>query len=164
LNFRSLEVWQDRIGTLVAAQLAPRLRYRCLVLQTCEMPVLSAVCESAIVSASSIGETPYLIDYMDLFDEIGALSCNAVIQRLEVAATSPVVMAGPLHCLDYWSEQMRGAFWKFLAGFTHGPGIIVVDTSRDEAVEGPFRMVGRIPGTDVRYLKSRLASTQDGLV
>jgi hypothetical protein len=51
-----------------------------------------------------------------------------------------------------------------LAGFTHGPGIIVVDTPRAEAVEGPFRMVGRIPGTDVRYLKSRLASTQDGLV
>ena len=160
----ALEVWQERIGILVAAQLAPRLRYRCLVLQTSELPVLSVVCESAIASAASLGGTPGLIEYTDLFDDIGALSCNAVIERLGVAATAPVVMAGPLHYLDYWSEHMRGAFWKFLAGFTHGPGIIVVDTPRDEAVEGPFRMIGRIPGTDVRYLKSRLASTQDGLV
>jgi hypothetical protein len=161
----AIEVWQDKISTLIAAQLAPRLRYRCLVLQTGEMPVLSAVCQSAIDSAASLGESPKVIDYSDLFDDIGALSCNAVIERLEAAAaTSPVVLAGPLHYLDYWSEQMRGAFWKFLAGFTHGPGIIVVDTPRAEAVEGPFRMVGRIPGTEVRYLKSRLASTQDGLV
>jgi hypothetical protein len=160
----ALEVWQDKIGTLIAAQLAPQLRYRCLVMQTSDIPVLSAVCESAIASAASLGETPSLIDYTDLFDEVGALSCNAVLERLEVAATCPVVMAGPLHFLDYWSEQVQGSFWKFLAGFTHGPGIIVVDTPRDGSVEGPFRIVGRILGTDVRYLKSRLASTQDGLV
>jgi hypothetical protein len=135
------------------------------VLQTGEIPVLSAVCESAIESAAALGGNPRVIDYGELFDDIGALSCNAVIERVEAAAgASPVVLAGPLHYLDYWSEQMRGAFWKFLAGFTHGPGIIVVDTPRGEAVEGPFRMVGRIVGTDVRYLKSRLASTQDGLV
>jgi hypothetical protein len=122
------------------------------------------VCQSAIDTAVSLGDSPKVIDYADLFDDIGALSCNAVIERIEaVAASWPVVLAGPVHYLDYWSEQVRGAFWKFLAGFTHGPGIIVVDTPRAEAIEGPFRMVGRISGTDVRYLKSRLASTQDGL-
>jgi hypothetical protein len=94
----------------------------------------------------------------------GALPCSAVLELIDAASGSDPVLTGPLHFLAYWSVQMQGAFWKHLAGFTHGPGIIVIDTPREEMVEGPFRFLGKIPGTEVRYLKSRLASTQDGLV
>jgi len=88
-----------------------------------------------------------------------------VLGRIEAgAATHSMVIAGPLHFLDFWSDQTSAAFWRYLSGFTHGPGILVVDTLRENPVESGFRVVGRIPGTDVRYLKSRLASTQDGLV
>ena len=93
-------------------------------------------------------------------------SCRAaVIGRIEEVATSrPVILAGPLHYVDYWSEQVSTGFWRYLAAFMSGPGIIVIDALRETVVESAFRVVGRLAVADVRYLKSRLTATQDGLV
>lgn len=156
---------RDKVFGLINTQLDGKLRYRCLVLQTSDLAVLTKLSDFAKEGAAVLGQQPQLIPYSDLIDEVGALSCSKVIERLDaICGASPLVLAGPLNFVNYWSEQVQGAFWKHLAGFTHGPGIIVVDTPREEVSEGPFRLVAKIPGTDVRYLKSRLASTQDGLV
>jgi len=156
---------RDRVFGLIQTQLAGKLRYRCLVFQSSDLAVLAKVSEFSQEGAPVLGANAEVIPYLDLIDDVGALSCAKVLERIDgVCGTSPLVLAGPLNFLNYWSDQMQGAFWKHLAGFTHGPGIIVIDTPRDDVSEGPFRLVAKIPGTDVRYLKSRLASTQDGLV
>lgn len=160
----AVEVLSDQIASLLAEQLHPRLRYRCLVLQCADIPVLSRVCETVIAVAGALGD-PVVLEYTDLFDQVGAASCRTVLERIEqAAATRPVILAGPLHYVDYWSEQVCTGFWRYLAAFMSGPGIIAVDTPREAVVEGAFRIVGRLPMADIRYLKSRLAATQDGLV
>jgi hypothetical protein len=160
----AIEVLGDQIASLLAEQLHPRLRYRCLLLHCADIPTLSRVCESVIAAAGTLGN-PCVLEHADQFDDIGAVSCRTVIARIEqVAATQPVILAGPLHYVDYWSEQVCTGFWRYLAAFMSGPGIIAVDAPRETVVEGAFRIVGRLPAADVRYLKSRLAATQDGLV
>ena len=160
----AVEVFGDQIASLLAEQLHPRLRYRCLLLHCADMPTLSRACESAIAAAVALG-SPCVLEYADQFDDIGAVSCRTVLSRIErVAAARPVILAGPLHYVDYWSEQVCTGFWRYLAAFMSGPGIIVVDTPRETVVEGAFRIVGRLPDADIRFLKSRLAATQDGLV
>jgi hypothetical protein len=156
---------REKLFSLIRMQLDRKLRYRCLVIQVADIAVLDRVCQDAREGECFLGENPHVMEYLDLMDDVGALSCSKVIERIDaLCASSPLVLAGPLHYLTYWSGQMQGAFWKHLAGFTHGPGILVVDTPREEVTEGPFRVLGKIPGTEVRFLKSRLASTQDGLV
>ncbi len=160
----AIEVLRDEIASLLTGQLRPRLRYRCLLLHCADMPTLSRACESVIVAAKRLGN-PCVLEYTDQFDEIGAVSCQTVIARIEqVADAQLVILAGPLHYVDYWSEQVCTGFWRYLAAFTSGPGIIVVDTPRETVLEGAFRTVGRLATADVRYLKSRLAATEDGLV
>lgn len=155
----------DKLAALIDAQLDRRLRYRCLVLQCGNIEILSHVIQQSIDVMRTLGTDMRVLEYTEQFDTVGALSCSAVLERIGAqAAAHPMVLAGPLHFLDFWSDQTSGAFWKYLAGFTHGPGILIVDTPRETAVESAFRVVGRIPGTDIRYLKSRLASAQDGLV
>lgn len=162
----ALEGTSVQIIGVVSAHLQERLRYRCLLLQSNDIGLLGTVSD-VLVSAgeSHFGVPLSTIKGGELFDEVGALSCSAVLGRIEVVSSiEPLLLIGPLHFLDYWSEQIRRTFWRFLASFTSGPGIIVTDTPREGEAEGPFRIVGRIPGADIRYLKSRLASTQDGLV
>lgn len=160
-----VEISHDKLVALIAAQLERRLRYRCLLLQCADIGILSHLIQRSIEAMKVLGADVCVLEYADQFDRVGALSCNTVLERIAAGApASPMVLAGPLHFLDFWSEQTIAAFWRHLSGFTHGPGILVVDTPRETAVESAFRVVGRIPGTDIRYLKSRLASAQDGLV
>ena len=160
----AIDVLGEQIAALLAEQLHACLRYRCLLLHCADIPTLSRACESVIAKAGTMGK-PCVLEHADQFDEIGAVSCRTVIARIEeVAATQPVILAGPLHYVDYWSEQVCMGFWRYLAAFMSGPGIIVVDTPRKTVVEGVFRIVGRLPESDICYLKSRLAATQDGLV
>ena len=160
-----VELDNEKLITLVQSQLDYQLRYRCLVLQCSDIGILSQLIEQSVGAMNVLGNDVRVLEYSDQFDNIGALSCNTLIERIEAdASTCPLVLAGPLHYLDFWSEQTNAAFWRYLSGFTHGPGILVVDTPRENVIEGAFRVIGRIPGTDIRYLKSRLASTQDGLV
>jgi hypothetical protein len=152
----------ERVSYLVETQLARHLRYRCLVLQSVDMMLLGDLSEFASVSACTLGESPHVFKVQDFFDGVGALSCNVVQEQLEsMASRRPLIIAGPLHFLDYWTDSTQAVFWRFLAVFQHGPGIIVIDVPRKIGIEGPFRVLGKIPETDIRYLKSRLAETQD---
>lgn len=156
---------REKMFSLIQTQLESKLRYRCLVLQTSDLAVLAKLADFANEGTAALGGPTHVIAYHEFIDDVGAVSCSKVIERIDgICGASPLVLVGPLNFINYWSEQIQGAFWKHLAGFTHGPGIIVADTPREEVSEGPFRLVAKIPGTDVRYLKSRLASTQDGLV
>ena len=155
-----------QIICVVSAHLQERLRYRCLLLQSDDIGLLGTVTQVLVSAAESqCGIPPTTIEGGELFDTVGALSCSTVLARIEaVSSVEPLLLLGPLHFLDDWSGQIRRTFWRFLATVNSGPGIIVTDTPREGEAEGPFRVVGRIPGANIRYLKSRLASTQDGLV
>ena len=61
---------------------------------------------------------------------------------LELAESNTVFLAGPLNFLDYWSDQTRQVFWRTLAAFSSGPGILVTDTPRETAASGLFRVPG----------------------
>jgi hypothetical protein len=150
------------VQALIAKQLHPSLRYRCLLLQSGDLRVLAAVAEHAARVLSSNGTAkPEVIEYKQFLDDVGGWSCSSVLAHLEERVHDrPVVLVGPLHFLDFWSIQTQGAFWKYLAAFSSGPGIIVTDVLRTDSVDGPFSLINRIGGTDLRYLKSRLALTE----
>jgi hypothetical protein len=98
------------------------------------------------------------------FDAIGALSCDALIEKIKSASSKQrLLISGPLHFLDYWSPTVRLVFWNFLATFSNGPGIIVTDVFRNEVVSGPWQHAKGFVHPDIRCLKSRLESTQDRL-
>lgn len=156
---------RHEVAELARTHLDKRLRYRCLVLQTADIGLLSKLSDYATAALRGPALEPRLVHYLDLMDDVGAFSCSRVLEILEQAARGqPVVLRGPLNVLSYWSAKAQAAFWNYLALFTHGPGIVVLDTPREDIGSGPFRLLAWVPGTDVRYLKSRLASTQDGLV
>jgi hypothetical protein len=120
--------------------------------------------EIAIVTANA-GTPAMMINPADCFDREGALSCNEIIDLIQAKAIENcLIMSAPLSFLDFWSHDTRRSFWEFLAVFTRGPGVILFDSIREHDFEDTFRVTGRVPGTDIRYLKSRLAATQDRLV
>src|SRR5262249_38742184 len=102
---------REKLYSLIRTQLDRKLRYRCLVIQAADIAVLDCVCQHAREGACFLGEHPQLLEYLDLMDDVGALSCSKVLERIDaVCASSPLVLAGPLHYLTYWSGQMQGAF------------------------------------------------------
>ena len=153
---------ESHIRNLIAKQLHPGLRYRCLLFQAGDLRMLSAVAEvAAKVINSDWTQTPEVIGYKQFLDEVGGWPGSKVLGYLEERVhEKPVVMVGPLHFLDFWSVQSQGVFWKFLASFSSGPGIIITDVLRTEGVDGPFSLINRVGGSDLRYLKSRLALTE----
>jgi hypothetical protein len=148
----------EDINTLVARELSERARYRCLVLQSSDMNTLQSLREAAIAAVTNCLGQPQALRYADFFDNVGALSCNDVCIMIDdVATTTPVILVGPLHFLDYWTETIRSVFWNFLSTYSKGPGIVVIDSPRLDSIEGPFRVAGQVGGSRVRYLRSRLA-------
>ncbi len=161
----AMKIGSELVDALVATQLAPRLRYRCLLFQTGDLGVLSELCEAAIWAARQLDGRVHVLEYRELLDDIGALACSRVLEKIENMSNSdPLVVAGPLHFLEYWSQQVAAGFWEYLASYSTGPGIVVVDAPREQSVLGAFRLVRMIPGTDIRVFKSRLAKAEDGLV
>jgi len=160
----AIDVQLNQTTELLRRYLDDRLRYRCLVVQGNDISLLSKVSHQ-IHSASDIFNAHVQeIDALDQFDEIGALSCNSVIEKIKaIAFSSPLLITGPLHFLDYWSPSVRTIFWNFLAAFSNGPGIVVADVFRTETVLGQFQSVEGFGRTDLRCLKSRLEFTQDRL-
>ena len=156
---------RDNVGRVLFTQLNPRLRYRCLVVQS---PDLQLIKEVQLYLEEIIREKNgkfTIIDGNKQFDAVGAVACQDLLATITSASKGEfVIIAGPLHFLDYWSRQIRSAFWSSLATVTSGAGIIVLDVPREAESDEVFRVVGQISGTDARYLKSRLAITQDGLV
>lgn len=160
----AVELSREDVAALVAVELASSVRYRVLVLQSSDMSELARLVDYAFAASSALGSNPYLLDSLEFFDDIGAISCDSAWERIsEAAKTRPIVLAGPLHFLDFWSDVTRNAFWRTLASFSSGPGILVVDVPRTDGIEGPFRLVGRVGDTDIRLLKSRLSVTQDSV-
>lgn len=141
-----------------------RLRYRCLVVQAKDVSQLSQFSHHVLNASDLFGPVVHEMDALKQFDDIGAFSCDAMIDRVKsIAFKHPLLISGPLHFLDYWSPSVRAVFWQFLAGFSNGPGIVVTDAYRTETVFGPFQIVEGLSRTDFRCLKSRLEFTQDRL-
>jgi hypothetical protein len=153
---------REQVGRLVAVEVRPERRYRCLILQTADLAVLARLVEYAVSALSGLGRGASVIDWESLFDTIGAHSCDAVRDRIATAGEkTAVILAGPLHFVDYWTVGVQDGFWSFLSLYSHGPGIIVVDAPRTECVEGPFVARGTIQGTEIRYLRPRLVVTEE---
>jgi len=141
-----------------------RMRYRCLVVQGKDVSLLSYFSHQVHDASEFFGSAVHEMDALKQFDDIGALSCDAMIDRIKsIAFNHPLLITGPLHFLDYWSPAVRAVFWQFLAAFSNGPGIVVTDVYRTETVFGPFQIVEGLSRTDFRCLKSRLEFSQDRL-
>jgi hypothetical protein len=156
---------REQIGRLIAAELSPRRRYRSLILQTADLAILARVCEYIRSGLTGQKGESILMDWDNFFDAVGALSCEQVRGRIRAVGTSTVVLlVGPLHYVDYWTPSVQESFWNFLSLYSNGPGIVVVDTPRTEGVEGPFVVRGTVPGTGIRYLRSRLVVAEEASV
>ena len=156
-----LATFQGLLKREIDAHLAQVQRYRVLVLQSCELATLRMIHSVAPTMLKWMNAGPITIDARSLIDDSGALSCSAALERvIGKAEDCYVLLAGPLNFLDYWSPQTSLVFWRTLATFESGPGILVTDTPRDSSTHTLFRAASRIPGTDVRCLRSRLAATE----
>jgi hypothetical protein len=153
---------REQVGRLVASELSPRRRYRCLILQAADLAVLGRLCDHVLLALGELGSEPNILGWERFFDEVGALSSDTVRECIGTAGgQATVVLAGPLHYVDYWTTGVQDSFWSFLSLYSHGPGVVVVDTPRTEGVEGPFVARGTIPGTEIRYLRPRLVATEE---
>jgi hypothetical protein len=152
---------QEKLAHLVAQELNSARRYRCLVLQTADLRLMAYLVEQAtsLLTTSERGAT--VLPWEMFFDQVGALSSEDV--RTHVLApgrSNTVLLAGPLHYVDYWTGGVQDGFWNFMSLYSHGPGVVLFDTPRSEGVEGPFIPRGTIAGTDIRYLRPRLVATE----
>jgi hypothetical protein len=153
---------QAEISAIVRSHLASLVRYKCIVIQANDMHAISRVTSSIHDAFHEMGQSSKYLSYNDFFDSIGAASCGTASNMIfGQARESVVVIRGPLHFLDYWSEPTQQVFWQSLASFSEGLGIIFVDVIRNEGIEGPFRVVGKIADTDIRFFKSRLSLSQE---
>lgn len=160
----AIEIELTNTIALLQRHLHERARYRCLIVQGKDISVLSKVSEQVVEAGDVLGYSVEEMDALRQFDAVGALSCDAIIENMKsFAFKKQLLVSGPLHFLDYWSPAVRAVFWKFLAAFSNGPGIIVTDTFRNEAILGPLQTVEGFARPDLRCLKSRLESTQDRL-
>src|SRR5437763_14976840 len=130
---------REQVGRLVTSELSPRRRYRCLILQAADLAILGRLCEYVSSALGGLGREPNILGWESFFDPVGALSSDAVRGCIGVAGEeTAVILAGPLHYVDYWTTGVQDGFWNFLSLYSHGPGVVVVDTPRTEGVEGPF--------------------------
>ena len=152
---------RDHVCRLVASEMSPGRRYRCLILQAADLAILARLSEHVRLALGGMGREPHVVGWESFFDAIGALSCDAVRAHIgAVGRHSAVVLVGPLHYVDYWTAGVQDSFWSFLSMYSQGPGVVVVDTPRTEGVEGPFVARGTIPGTEIRHLRPRLVVTE----
>lgn len=153
---------RDQVARLVSAELCPTRRYRCLILQADRLDLLSRLCECLPPAFSGAGWAHSVLPWEGFFDHVGAIAADSAKSLITTAGkTDTVVLAGPLHFVDYWTPGTQEGFWNFLSLYSRGPGIVVVDIPRTEGVEGPFVARGVIPGTDIRFLRPRLVATEE---
>lgn len=153
---------QDLVNKLVARELSPSRRYRCLVLQTERLDQQARLHDCLPAAINALGWQCGVLPWDRFFDTVGALSSDTA--RDLVLATGngrAVILPGPLHYVDYWTAGVQEGFWSFLSLYSRGPGIVVVDIPRTEGVEGPFVARGILSGTDVRFLRPRLVATEE---
>ena len=153
---------REQLGTLLIKELNPNRRYRCLILQTDRLDIQARLCNYLPDAIKALGLESSMLSWDGFFDEIGAISAaNARNKLVAVGKERTVILAGPLHYMDYWSTGIQEGFWNFLALYSCGPGVVVVDIPRIEGVEGPFIIRGVVPGTEIRFLRPRLVATED---
>jgi hypothetical protein len=153
---------RDQVARFAAGELNPTRRYRCLILQTDRLDVLSRVCEHLPSVLADAGKGTSLLSWEGFFDQVGALAADSAKASITAAGKNTVVvLAGPLHFVDYWTPGVQQGFWNYLSLYSQGPGIVVVDIPRTEAVEGPFVARGVLPGTDIRFLRPHLVATEE---
>ena len=99
------------------------------------------------------------LSHRDMFPEDIPLAAARLVAKLvESEGGRPVLLVGPLHVCDCWTESGRLVFWQHLAAFTGGPGIVVIDVPRPATAGALFRTSGRLRQVpDVEYLRSRLS-------
>jgi hypothetical protein len=152
----------QQLGTLLAKELNPVRRYRCLVLQSDRLDVQARLCDYLPGAIRTLGWETAVLAWDGFFDKVGAISAdNAKNNVLAAGIDRAVVLAGPLHYMDYWTAGVQEGFWNFLALYSRGPGVVVVDIPRTEGVEGPFVARGVVPGTEIRFLRPRLVATEE---
>lgn len=143
---------------VVEKQLHPDMRYKCLLIQTNNPSFFSPICEFVAKGFNNLGSKVDVLDSNQMQDDVGAYSSSKVISDLMKASINiPLILSGPLHFLDYWTERQIYYFWGSLASLESSRGLVLVDVIRIGEVQGIFNVVGRIHGTDVRFLKSRRA-------
>ena len=155
---------RDQLRQIVAPHLGEKDRYRCLLVQSPDVGLLTAAgdCFAELFRDQAVPVVS--LAAADLFDEVGAVPCDELTNRVsESCSAAGVVLTGPLNFLDYWSPGVRGGFWTTLAALMRGPGVIVLDAPREELPEA-FRVVDRLNGFDVKLLKSRLSLTRGHIV
>ncbi len=153
---------QVAVTQLVARELNPARRYRCLILQCDSLDQQARLCDCLPTAISNLGWQSAILPWEKFFDTVGAISSDTA--RDMVVATGKdraVVLTGPLHYVDYWTASVQEGFWSFLSLYSRGPGVILLDTPRTEGVEGPFVARGVISGTEVRFLRPRLVATEE---
>ncbi len=137
---------RKQIISIIEKQLCSDLRYRCLLFQSDDISVFPDICESASEAIEKLGQTPNLIDTIQMQDDVGAYSCNKVTaQILNGSSKNILILSGPLHFLDYWSKQEQSSFWGHLACTENSLGIIIIDVIRTEGVQETFRHFGAHP-------------------
>lgn len=152
----------EQVGRLVARELNPARRYRCLILQSDRLDVQARLIDCIPDALTALGWQSSVLPWERFFDSVGAISADTA--RDSVLANGKdhaVVLAGPLHFMDYWTSGVQDGFWSFLSLYSRGPGVVIVDVPRTEGVEGSFVARGVITGTDVRFLRPRLVATEE---
>lgn len=153
---------RNSLRDLIVRHLRDGERYRSLLIQSHSVATLrtvNALLEELIETHDRSGRC---LEAPAFLDEVGAAPCSAVIDTVgEVAPSHLVLIPGPLNFVDYWAPSIALTFWRYLATFETGPGILVTDAPREEPNRRLFRVVARLPG-DIRCLRSRLAITQEG--
>lgn len=153
---------REQLGILLAKELNPVRRYRCLIFQSDRLEVQTRLCEYLPDAIKVLGWEAILFPWERFFDNVGAISAdNAKSSLLAAGKNQAIVLAGPLHYMDYWTVSINEGFWNFLALYSRGPGVVVVDIPRTEGVEGPFVARGVVPGTEIRFLRPRLVATEE---
>jgi hypothetical protein len=152
----------EQLGALLAKELNPNRRYRCLILQTDRLDVQARLCDYLPDAIKALGWECALLPWDGFFDVVGAISADTARSNvLSAGKERAVVLAGPLHYMDYWTAGVQEGFWNFLALYSRGPGVVVVDIPRTEGVEGPFVARGVVQGTEIRFLRPRLVATEE---
>lgn len=153
---------REQLGTLLAKELNTVRRYRCLILQSYRLDDQARLCDYLPDAIKALGWEASVLVWDGFFDKVGAISAeNAKNNVLKAGKDRAVVLVGPLHYMDYWTAGVQEGFWNFLALYSRGPGVVVVDIPRTEGVEGPFVARGVVPGTEIRFLRPRLVLTEE---
>lgn len=154
----ALTTSQEYINRSILKFLNIELRYRCLILQSNYLSILDTISKNFEYVSNHFKANYYCLKYLELFDEIGAISCSDAIEMMkEKSKDSLLLLEGPLHFATFWSDNSQKNFWGFLSTFTQGPGVVVLDVVRNSKFKEDFEAIGKSNCGRVLFWKSRLS-------